>query len=80
MPRKKLNINENKRERFLRLASQRTQEVLSRLRILGNCSNRSVYDYTEDDIDKILDAVKEQLKSTEAKFHFPKHKNQEFKL
>ncbi len=78
MPRKKISPNENKRDKFLRLATQRTKEVLSRLRILGNCANRSVYDYTEDDIKKIFDAVKDQIKSTEAKFHFPKHK--EFKL
>lgn len=78
MPRRKIIIGEDKRERFLRLASQRTQDVLNRLRILGNCSNRSVYDYTQDDIDKIFAALKDQLKSVEAKFHFPKHK--EFKL
>lgn len=78
MPRRKLIENEGRRERFLRLASQRTQDVLNRLRILGNCSNRSVYEYTQDDIDKIFDALKGQLKSVEAKFHFPKHK--EFKL
>jgi len=78
MPRKKISPNENKREKFLRLATQRTKEVLSRLRILGNCANRSVYDYNEDDIDKIFSAIKDQIKNTEAKFHFPKHK--EFKL
>ena len=78
MPRKKISPNENKREKFLRLATQRTKEVLSRLRILGNCAHRSVYDYNEDDIDKIFSAIKDQIKNTEAKFHFPKHK--EFKL
>ena len=78
MPRKKLDVNENKRGRFLRLASQRTQDALNRLRILGNCSNRSVYEYTQDDIDKIFTALREQIKSVEAKFHFPKHKD--FKL
>jgi bifunctional pyridoxal-dependent enzyme with beta-cystathionase and maltose regulon repressor activities len=78
MPRKKILINENKRERFLRLASHRTQDVLNRLRVLGNCANRSVYEYTQDDIEKIFSALKDQFKSVEAKFHFPKHK--EFKL
>jgi uncharacterized protein YutE (UPF0331/DUF86 family) len=78
MPRKKIPTNETKREKFLRLATQRTKEILSRLRILGNCANRQVYEYNEADIDKIFSAVKEQMKNTEAKFHFPKHK--EFKL
>ena len=78
MPRRKIIIGEGKRERFLRLASQRTRDVLNRLRVLGNCSNRSVYEYTQDDMEKIFAALKDQLKSVEAKFHFPKHK--EFKL
>ncbi len=78
MPRRKILINENRREKFLRLATQRTKEILARLRILGNCANRQVYEYSEIDIDKIFLAVKEQLKNTEAKFHFPK--NKEFKL
>ena len=78
MPRKKISPTENKREKFLRLASQRTKEVLGRLRILGNCANRQIYEYNEDDINKIFSAVKEQLRNTEAKFHFPEEK--EFKL
>ena len=78
MPRKKILTNENKRERFLRLASHRTQDVLNRLRILGNCANRSVYEYNQDDIEKIFSPLRGQLKSVEAKFYFPKHK--EFKL
>ncbi len=78
MPRRKIATNENKREKFLRLATQRTKEVLSRLRILGNCANRQVYEYNETDVDKIFSAVDKQLKDVKAKFHFPK--KEEFKL
>ena len=78
MPRKRISINENKREKFLRLATQRTKEVLSRLRILGNCANRQVYEYNESDVDKIFSAIDKQLKNVKAKFHFPKR--EEFKL
>jgi len=78
MPRRKIATNENKREIFLRLATQRTKEVLSRLRILGNCANRQVYEYNETDVDKIFSAVDKQLKDVKAKFHFPK--KEEFKL
>jgi len=78
MPRRKISPTENKREKFLRLATQRTKEALSRLRILGNCSNRQIYDYNENDIKKIFSAIDEQLKIVKAKFHFPKDK--EFKL
>lgn len=78
MARRKIPTSENKRDKFLRLATQRTKEVLNRLRVLGNCSNRSVYQYSESDVEKIFSAVDKQLKDVKAKFHFPK--NEEFKL
>jgi len=67
-----------KRERFKRLAVYRTNEVLRRLKVLGNCANRSAYDYTEEDINKIFSEIDRRAKQIKAKFHFPKHK--EFKL
>jgi len=68
----------NKRERFRRLATQRTNSVLKRLKVLGNCANRSAYEYTEEDINKIFSEIERKLKEVKAKFHFPKIK--EFKL
>lgn len=70
---------ENKRERFKRLATYRTNEILKRIKVLGNCSNRSAYEYTEDEINKIFSAIDKQLKDTKAKFHYPKTKG-EFRL
>ena len=68
----------DKRERFKRLAVYRTNEVLKRLRVLGNCSNRSAYKYTEEEINKIFSEIERKVKEVKAKFHFPKE--QEFKL
>jgi len=69
---------EQKRERFKRLGTQRTNSVLQRLKVLGNCSNRSAYDYTEEEINKIFSEIECRVRETKAKFHFPK--NKEFKL
>lgn len=71
-------INEHPRDRFKRLATQRTNIVLKRLKVLGNCSNRNIYEYDEQDIEKIFSEVERKVKETKAKFHFPKKK--EFKL
>lgn len=68
----------NKRERFKRLAVYRTNEVLKRLKVLGNCANRSAYEYTEEEINKIFSEIERRVKEIKSKFHFPKHK--EFKL
>lgn len=69
---------EQKRERFKRLGAQRTNSVLQRLKVLGNCSNRSAYDYTEEEINKIFSEIERRVRETKAKFHFPK--NKKFKL
>lgn len=61
-----------KTERFKRLAILRTNEVLDRLRILGNCADRRSYTYTDEEIEKIFRAIDEQTKIVKAKFKKPK--------
>ena len=72
------DIENIKRERFKRLATQRTNAVLLRLKVLGNCANRSAYEYSEDEINKIFLEIERRVRETKAKFHYPKHK--EFRL
>lgn len=68
----------SKRDRFKRLAEQRTNAVLHKLKVLGNCSNRSAYEYSEEEISKIFSTIEHAVRENKAKFHFPKH--QKFKL
>ncbi len=70
--------SEHPRDRFKRLATLRTNTVLKRLKVLGNCSNRSIYEYDEEDIDKIFTEIERKVKEIKSKFHFPKKR--EFKL
>ncbi|MBI3753494.1 MAG: hypothetical protein HY266_05520 [Deltaproteobacteria bacterium] len=60
--------NESRHERFKRIASKRTNEILEKIRILGNCSNKSSYEYTEEEVNKIFSEIDKQLKLTKAKF------------
>lgn len=70
--------NETARDRFKRLATLRTNTVLERLRVLGNCANRQVYEYTKEDIDKIFSAIEKAMRETKAKFRVPN--KEKFKL
>lgn len=72
-------IGDNKRERFKKLAVYRTNEILKRLKVLGNCGNRSAYEYTEEEVNKIFSEIDRMVKEVKTKFHFPK-RNKEFKL
>ena len=58
----------NKRDRFLRVAQGRTVKVLRAIRILGRCSNKSSYEYTAADVEKIFAAVQEELDDAKRKF------------
>jgi len=75
---RKAGENETPQDRFKRLATIRTNEVLKRLKILGNCANRQAYDYTEKDIEAIFSTIERKVKETKSKFHFPKE--DKFKL
>ncbi len=70
--------NETPEERFKRIATVRTTAVLDRLRILGNLSNRQMYSYSEEDIEKIFSAINRQVREVRAKFN--SHKQEKFKL
>jgi len=59
---------ETKHERFKRIAAKRTNDILEKIRILGNCSNKSSYEYGEDEVNKIFSEIDKRLKLTKAKF------------
>ena len=61
-------MEESRHERFKRVASKRTNEILEKIRILGNCSNKSSYEYTEEEVNKIFSEIDKQLKLTKSKF------------
>ena len=60
---------ESKRERFVRLAEARTNKILDMLKLLGNCSSKSNYEYTEEDVKKIFGAIEREMKNTRTKFN-----------
>jgi len=73
-----ISNNETPEERFKRIAAVRTNAVLDRLRILGNLSNRQMYSYSEEDINKIFSAINKQIKEVRIKFN--SKKQEKFKL
>lgn len=70
----------DKRERFKKVAEQRTNKVLKMIELLGNCSNKNNYEYTDEEIKKIFSAIDSQLNETKSKFKNIKEKNNKFTL
>ena len=71
---------ETKRDRFVRIAESRTNKILEMIRLLGNCSYKSNYEYTEEDVKKIFNAIEKELKNTKNKFLGIESKDEKFTL
>lgn len=71
-------MSETRKEKFVRLATYRTNAVLEKLRLLGNLANKSNYDYSDEEINKIFSAVDSQVRNIKARFASKRKK--EFKL
>jgi hypothetical protein len=50
-------LKESKANRFRRVAEARTNKVLDMIRLLGNCADRRIYEFTEDQIKQIFCAI-----------------------
>lgn len=57
-----------KEAKFKKIAQQRTRTILKTLKLLGNCSNKSHYGYTDEEVKKIFTAIEKELKNTKNKF------------
>lgn len=50
-----------KREKFIELANKRVNKAINAVRLVGNLSNKSNYDYTTEDINKIFKALNTEI-------------------
>lgn len=73
MTNKSKNMQNKKRERFEKVASNRVQKIIDFLGLLGNCANKNNYDYTEKDVEQMFREVNRALK--EAKLLYDKQLN-----
>ncbi len=59
---------ENKKENFRRIAENRTNKIIDMISLLGNLSNASFYEYTDEQINAIFDAIQDELDKQRSKF------------
>ncbi len=64
-----MSNNESKREKFVKLAENRTNKILDTLKLLGNLSNTNAYEYSQKDVDKIFREIQRQLEETKKRFN-----------
>lgn len=54
-------MKETKQERFIRLAEARVDKITKMMRLLGNCSFKSNYEYTDEQVEKIFDKLRAEI-------------------
>ena len=65
---------ETTREKFVRIAEARTNKIINMIQLLGNCSNQSLYEYSQKDVNKIFNTIQTEL--DEAKKRYSKQDSQ----
>ena len=69
------------RERFVKLAEKRVSRVIQDLRLIGNLSNKSNYEYSDEDVEKIISTLKNEVNKTQKRFESVTSKKKDlFKL
>jgi uncharacterized protein YceH (UPF0502 family) len=63
--------SDGKREKFVRLAESRTANAMRAIRVIGNLSNRSHYEFSDADIRKIVAALSGEVDSLKRRFAEP---------
>ena len=69
-----------KRQKFVKLAENRTQAALSAIRKISNLSNRRSYEFDDTDIKKITKALRDAIADLERKFDPQNVPEKTFKL
>ena len=59
---------ESKRARFERLAQRRVTTALKQIRLIGNLANRGNYDYTDEHVRQLLDALEGEMRHLRKRF------------
>ena len=74
-----MDKRKSRRERFEDVAQRRTNNALNSIRLIANCANKHNYEYTRDDVQKIITALKKEVNDLQSAFNSNQTKG-DFKL
>ena len=74
-------VSSSKREKFVQLAESRTANAIRAIRVIGKLGNKSHYEYSEQDVKKIVGALNKELDALKVRMgDKPGRDEVEFKL
>ena len=63
-----MEVNEEKRKKFMEFAGKRVNNVMHDIQILEPMARSNSYDFTKEDVEKMFYAMQESLNATKAEF------------
>ncbi len=63
-----MEINEEKRKKFVENAGKRVNKVMHDIQILEPMARSSVYDFSKEDVEKMFSAMQETLDTAKAEY------------
>ena len=63
-----MEINEEKRQKFMESAGKRVNNVMHDIQILEPMARSSAYDFTKEDVEQMFSAMQSTLESTKVEF------------
>ena len=63
-------------EKFVRLANKRVANAMKHLRLIGNLADRTNYDYTDEDVERVFDALQSATAASKRKFEVAQRRSQ----
>ena len=55
-------------DKFKKLATQRVNNALKQIKLISNLANKRTYDYSDDQVRAIFNALKSEVETAQAKF------------
>jgi hypothetical protein len=61
------SAKEGKREKFVKLAENRTKNAIKAIRVIGKLGNKNAYQFDESDVQKIVRALGKEVDTLKAR-------------
>ena len=59
---------QERHSKFRDIGARRTEDLIHRIKLLSNLSNKSNYYYTDDEVSKMFRSIREELRKAESSF------------
>ena len=71
---KERNLMNIKRKKFEEFANRRTNNAINSIRLIGKLSNKNAYEFDNEDINKIIKVLQNEIRLLKSKFEDSKNK------